>query len=930
MKGDPRIEELRRLVSSPEGPRRLFGFLRLEERLDDLPADEVLKLLDQAESDPEPQVLQVARRVGQALALLRRRRRFPGGGRTVFEAAAEPLPHEVDELGAIPCDAFRDAAEVLLGPAMDQLQTCLESGKPGVVRRALLTVAELRHPRFLAALEDLAAEDELAVPLVEAARAWGHPRARELLRELASGDRAARLLALDAISADAEGDHEAYGLLELAAKDPSPTVRAAAAGGLGQEGSDKSIRLLRQLLDDAEVEVQRAAVDGWARQRDPGAVQVLLEMLQYRVEDPGLKASILAALRDLRSPAAQDLLETLVRDPDPRVRANAVEALGAYEHSFQRAMRLFRPLLSDDAARVRGNAVLALFLAHPPSATDALLELFDSSEAPLRKAAAYCAGMIQSKRATEKLELMMRTEQDMQVLETCLRALGRIRGPEAIRILRAFTERSYGEICVKAVQLLAELGDSSAVPTLVRLAREAEEPGLRAAAVQGIAELAGDQGSNYLPRFLGDRDHRVVANAIEGLEASGTLEAIPLLQPLLDSPVHRIRANAAVALWHLGEFAALRTIEAMLTSDDEAELASGLYGLGAVGASLKVANLGGKPVLKLALAEAYRRAFHQALELGDEHDLAASRADLTTSQTKETVDLTGLFAAVPADGSALPEGAASPPAPGTPPGPGGALEVVVEAADGAGSAPPPDLEPAAPPPETARARAQDDARDAAAVRTADALFRGESGEAARQQFAEHPDQDAFWLLALREAQGAGDQRAMGRVARATRDHDSTFLTPLYAAARARRRGGDLAESMRLYFRIARAQLAELTALAEAGEAALAEDDLDAAGAVGRLLPTMMPFLPRFHAVLGDLYMSRREYSVARRHLLRAFLAFPEDAVLALKLASAALREGAPQLARAAAEAARGRDPGGAMGRKAEALLARLEDQEAGT
>ncbi len=914
MKDEPRLEEIRRLVASPESQRRLFGFLLLEETLERLPTESVLRLLDHAGSDLDPQIGQVVRRLGRRVRDLLVSRRFLDGGRSVFEVVEDPSPEEVDRLGDIPLKACREGAEVLLGPCLDRLQHRLSTGTGEVLRAAVGAAGTLRHPRFLNLLEGLGSD--LGPEVVEALAGWSKDRAREILRDLAAGDSPARIPALRALGASRDPD--ALGLLEVAAGDPDPAVRAAAIGSLGGFRDPVAVRVVRAALEDGAVEVQLAAIDAWARLGDDSALATLLDLLVSRAEDPRLRAGIVACLRDLRSPEAQDRLVTLLGDPDDRVRANAVEALGGYEFTFQKATRIFQPLLRDPVARVRGNAVLALFLSHPPSATEALLEMFDSHEALVRRAAAYCAGMMQSRRATEKLALLMRTEQDPEVLGTGIRALSKIRGPEAIRILRDFAEKSYGPLCIQAVNLLAELGDANALPTLARIAREGESGATRSAAVQAIGELAGDQGANYLPRCLADPDPKVVSRAAAALSRSGNLESIPLLTPLLSHPDLEVRATAAAGLFDLGEFVGLRVLADLLGSADGREVMEGLSALVRIARSLRIGNLGRSRVLGLALAEAYQRAFAEVVPATRQGprtsaDMAVSGIALTRTGTDERLDVGRLFAE-----------SRPPPPPELDLGPltGGSDAVtIVSRSGGEGGERAPD---AGPGDLTADDGSGSDELEA--LRILETGFEGaDPGPTrAREALAAHPGSAVLTSLALAEALREGDEDGFEVLRDAAKDAPPAFLTPLYQLARETRNRGDTRSALGFYFDVATTQLRELEELARAGIEALEADDLEGAGAAARLLPTMLHFLPRFHALLGDFYLSRKRYGEARRHFVLAFSSFPEDAVLALKLASAAFREGRTELARQAAQAARARDPHGPSGAKATQLLAHLD------
>ena len=868
---DPRLEELHRLVSSPEAPRRLHGFLRLEERLAELPEEGIGRLLDLASADPDPQIVSVGRRLRLDFATLRQERLHPAGGRSVFEVDAPLRAGEAAELGEVPPRAFRAAAESLLGESLTLVEALLARPPPAVLPGLLEAAGAVRHPRLVAALTPLASDPEAAGPVARALSGSSSEAARELLRRMARATGPGRARALEAL-AEAQ-DPQAEGLLKDASLDPDPEVRRAAARGLGSLPGPESRDRLRTLLEDPNAEVRLAAVPSWSRRSDPEVLEVLLEILRFRDEDDRLRAQVVTELRDHRSEEARDQLERMLQDPHDRVRANAVEALGGYEMTMERALRLFRPLTVLGAARVRGNAVLSLALTHPPAATEALLEMFDCYEAPVRQAAAYCAGMIQSERATERLALMMRTEQSQAVLSTGIRALSRIRGPRAIEILREFAlKKSFGAICVSAVDLLADLGQASAVPTLVRLARESEEPDVRAASARAIARLAAHQGLSYLPRLLADPAPQVVVTAIEGLEESGHLEAIGLLSPLLHSRLPTIRGAAVTALWHLGEFSAVRTLEKLLASKDEEQLRAGLAALGRIGESLRVANLGRRSVLRLALLEAFRRT---------EPDEAAAV----------------LAPARGSGGSAGPSG----------PGPSGSAPVPHET-----SAP-------VPPP------APLEAGELEALRLLEATYdqAGTPPQQALELLSRHPRSGPLLLVALRLVLSSRDPDLIANLERMATRQEELYLTPLALLAREARRRGDVKAFLELQLEMAHQQhdlLAEL--LAEA-DTCLEQDDLEGAAGAARMASSMLHSPPRLHALLGDHESSRGRPGKARAQFLKAFLAFPDQAVLAWKLATAARREGQPELARQAAKAAYRRDPDGPLGAAARALLVEL-------
>ena len=88
---------------------------------------------------------------------------------------------------------------------------------------------------------------------------------------------------------------------------------------------------------------------------------------------------------------------------------------------------------------------------------------------------------------------------------------------------------------------------------------------------------------------------------------AGNIEAVPHLLPFLRSPDNRIRGNAILALWNLGEFKIVNELGKMLDDKAELQVLSGLYILGQIGLSLHVPRLETHPLLPIALRDYYQR-----------------------------------------------------------------------------------------------------------------------------------------------------------------------------------------------------------------------------------------------------------------------------------------------------------------------------------
>lgn len=122
-------------------------------------------------------------------------------------------------------------------------------------------------------------------------------------------------------------------------------------------------KLIIPLLRHPNEDLRTLAADTLGRLGDPANLPVLLE--HYRPEaPPHLKASILSAVARLgrAGDPVSDVIAAALGDRDPRVRANAVEAVERLK--LPTTTRMLAPLLEDEDNRVRANVLKALWDTH--------------------------------------------------------------------------------------------------------------------------------------------------------------------------------------------------------------------------------------------------------------------------------------------------------------------------------------------------------------------------------------------------------------------------------------------------------------------------------------------------------------------------------------------------------------------------------------
>ena len=121
--------------------------------------------------------------------------------------------------------------------------------------------------------------------------------------------------------------------------------------------------LITPLLGHPNDDIKALAAETLGKVGDPANLPVLLR--HYRPEaPPRLKACILSSLSRLARSGdpISDVIASAIGDPDPRVRANAVEAVERLK--LPATTRMLAPLLEDEDNRVRANVLKALWDTH--------------------------------------------------------------------------------------------------------------------------------------------------------------------------------------------------------------------------------------------------------------------------------------------------------------------------------------------------------------------------------------------------------------------------------------------------------------------------------------------------------------------------------------------------------------------------------------
>jgi AAA family ATP:ADP antiporter len=324
----------------------------------------------------------------------------------------------------------------------------------------------------------------------------------------------------------ADSDSGTTDAVAIGLRDTDPGVRIAALRGAARRGDASALPDVVRLLGDPDPAVRARAVEALAACSPAG--RDLRPELGPLLSDsnPGVRAR--AAKTVLRfSDAGRVVLAEMAASPDPEWRAAAVEALGDLGQELGKV----RDALADQDATVRRAAASALRGFDPRSSIEPLLEALGDADPTVRGEAVETAVRFGAPLVGPLIEALAVPSREAGALL----ALVRLAGMEAATALRGYA-RAQARRAVHYHELWRRLGpggDDRLALTGFSLRHKALEHGLNA--FRAMPRNAA--GVDVAIENLGSRDPSQRANALETLEALGDPEIVrPLLAVWEASP----------------------------------------------------------------------------------------------------------------------------------------------------------------------------------------------------------------------------------------------------------------------------------------------------------------------------------------------------------------------------------------------------------
>jgi HEAT repeat protein len=443
-------------------------------------------------------------------------------------------------------------------------------GRSGDARAAVPLVQALPHARggtlveTLRSLVDLARSGPAPARALKAEAVGLDPETRQRLIELASSaegreGRGVALLALGALGVrgaaghvlDALGDELLQGAAEEALDWLGPLAvaplieRAAQSSSAGRAAC---IEIAARLTDEQDAPLVRA--EALAALADP-ATEV-----------------VRAALGALSLVGDEACLEAVARlltgDYAPTVKRAAEASLAVLGARFTEAARELARRAPPASAEAHAAAVLIRVLGPPVRGSleadvEFLAAALTSAAPAVRRTALPALAAVGGALAVEPIALAL-TDEEREVRLAAVRALGRLRSPEAealgVTQLIALAERATDdEMHIAALLALGETTDPRALPILRPLVRSGD-PKAAVAAIEALGAFAEARRIEALIDGLSHPVSEVVKAAVRALGESSDGRVLAHLSVSLDHEAWDVRRLAADVLGRYGEITA--------------------------------------------------------------------------------------------------------------------------------------------------------------------------------------------------------------------------------------------------------------------------------------------------------------------------------------------------------------------------------------
>jgi HEAT repeat protein len=212
--------------------------------------------------------------------------------------------------------------------------------------------------------------------------------------------------------------------------------------------------------------------------------------------------------------AVDPLLKALTKDPEPKVKAAAAEALGFLGDS--NLVDILLGHFDTDEPIIRNAVIRSILRLADDDSVDGIAVYLKHMDRRIRVLAAYTLGQLKSKRAAEHL-INALDDDAYSVREAVVKSLGDIKEPSAAKpLIQAATEPNRFPL-MWVIDSLGKIRNPTAVPLIMK-ALKAYESEVREVSAEALGKLLAPESVPSLLEALADENPKIRKAAAISLE----------------------------------------------------------------------------------------------------------------------------------------------------------------------------------------------------------------------------------------------------------------------------------------------------------------------------------------------------------------------------------------------------------------------------
>lgn len=314
-------------------------------------------------------------------------------------------------------------------------------------------------------------------------------------------------------------------------KDEDRQVRFQAAYGLYTIGGKDAALAMCEYISDPDEWISMNILRLLCIMREHESIPILTEKF-HQDDDLRRKALMVSFLARFKSVTLISIFDEGIKARDARLKANSIEAIGNLNLPEKEIKSRIEPFLRDPNNRIRANAILALAKSDPERIRPEIKEMVESNDVQLRRSAAFILGMIPSAGYEDLAEKLV-VDQNEAVRKRMVQSLRNFPAEfVASQVDQALNDENKW-IRKHAIDMACRIPDFPDTKIIALLRTERAAPNLESC-MNFIASHPTSEAMSALKLHVKDRRHQVVKALLNAMSSINGVAGIKSIAPRLD------------------------------------------------------------------------------------------------------------------------------------------------------------------------------------------------------------------------------------------------------------------------------------------------------------------------------------------------------------------------------------------------------------